>query len=75
MTCKKTSHYALYSSKYLYYVDYYHGVYEPQSIITMGVYEPQLIIIMGFMNHSLARTIIDELHHASQYPAFKISLL
>jgi len=34
-----------------------------------------LIKIMGFMNHSLARTSIDALHHASQYPVFKISLL
>jgi hypothetical protein len=34
-----------------------------------------LIIVAGFTNHSLARTGIDALHYASQYPAFKVSLL
>ena len=34
-----------------------------------------LIIITGFTNHNLVRTGIDALHHASQYPAFIVSLL
>ena len=34
-----------------------------------------LIIIMWFTNHSFARTGIDALHHAIQYPAFIVTLL
>jgi hypothetical protein len=52
LACKKTNHYALYSSRYLY-----------------------CVIVSGFTNYVLARTGIVALHYASQYPAFKVSVL
>jgi hypothetical protein len=43
--------------------------YIPRNIYTI------LINVAGFTNHSFTRTGIDALHYASQFPAFKTSLL